>query len=169
MRKINARLVIEDKNVTIDELQSLFMGYTNTIKSHSDEFNRHVKKTHQLINLLFTVMKGDKSTAFMIPEIDLKHGLAKLVAASAIVDNPVTAREYDEAYEMEIRDFMRPDNMATVVQTQRFIGMTVIITKVKDEGSEQKDRMDKALLTQKQEYVLVPRDEGLVLDLSMAI
>jgi hypothetical protein len=169
MRNIKARLVIEDKEVTIDELQMLFMGYLNTLKSHSIELNKHVAKTGNLINLLFTVMKDGKSTAFMIPEIDLKHGLERLVEASVIVENPIRAREYDEVYDMLIREFMSPENQSTVMQTQRFIGMTVIITKVKDEGKEQKERMDQALLSQKQEYVLVPRDEGLVLDLSLAV
>ena len=139
-KTIKATLIIEDKNISVDELNDLFSGATAKIKGLSFLINEQAYKANNLCKYLFTVMKDGKSSAIMVDEIDLPKSLPVLVKLAAKVGNKMDVAGYAEAYEMFCSDLR---HAVTVHHETRFLGMSLYVTKIKDPSGKQKDRCNK--------------------------
>lgn len=142
-KTIKATLIIEDKKISVDELNDLFTGATTKIKGLSFLINQQAYKANTLCKYLFTAMKDGKSAAIMVDEIDLLRSLPVLVKLASKVGNKMDAAGYTEAYEMFCSDLKAAQS---VLHETRFLGMSLYVTKIEDPSGQQKGRCNKEWL-----------------------
>lgn len=142
-KTIKATLIIEDKKISVDELNDLFTGATTKIKGLSFLITQQAHKANTLCKYLFTAMKDGKSSAIMVDEIDLERSLPALVKLAAKVNNKMEASGYTEAYDMFCSDLKKAES---VHHETRFLGMSLYVTKIEDPSGQQKGRCNKEWL-----------------------
>lgn len=163
MRKINASLVIEDKDITVNELQDIFTGITNNLKLHLQNINEQVTKASKLINVMITVMKDGKSASIIIPEIEFKSkGLKSICNLVDSIGFKLDYNSYVDSFDIFASEFLLV-NGPTVKRTNQYLTFDVVFTKLVDDGVEQKNAFNSEW--QKHFHETVLKEDGDVLKL----
>ena len=162
-KTIKVTLLIEDKNITVDELNDLFAGATAKIKGLSFLINEQAFKSNNLSKYLLTAIKDEKSSAIEVDEIDLPKSLPKLVKLAAKVGNKIDPSVYAEAYDIFCRELATADS---VYICTHFLGMRLVVTRLADVNQDQKSRCNKAWIENFVDINLNKERKGLSLDVS---
>lgn len=162
-KTIKATLIIEDKNVTVDELTNIFAGATAKVKGLSFLLNEQSYKANHLCKYLLTAIKDDKSAAIEIDQIDMPKSLPAIVKLAASVGNKLDPNVYREPHDIFCREL---ENADAVYICTHFLGMKLFVTRMEDTKGEQKGRANKEWLENFIDINLDKNRKGLCLDVS---
>lgn len=162
-KTIKATLVIEGKNISVDELNDLFSGATAKIKGLSFLINDQAYNANNLKKYLFTAVKGTKSSAIEVDEIDLLNALPKIVKLAAKVGNKLDQAAYQESFPIFCDELLRGEDVHVCT---RFLGMNLFITRLEDKSGSQKERSNKEWMESFIDKNLEKTRKGLSLDVS---
>lgn len=162
-KTIKATLIIEDKNISVDELNDLFSGATNKIKGLSFLLRDQAHKANTLSKYLLTAIKGNQSAAIEIDEIDMPTSLPAIVKLAAKVGNKIDLDVYREPHDIFCRELEKAD---VVYVCTHFLGMKLFVTRMEDTKGQQKVRANKEWLENFVDINFDKNRKGLCLDVS---
>ncbi len=168
IRKINAHLFVEQKDITVSEMNDLFQSASILLSQHAKNAHKQVVKSSNLKKFLFNAMKDDKSASVLVDEIDLNKGIYQVCKIAEQVGNKITPEAYQETYDFFIRDFVNDADLH-VVQTSVFIGMNLFVTKVPESGKEQQEKSDSSWKENYIDNIFKESDDGYFMNLSIEI